>query len=943
MAAGKPEMGSKGSQTQMTYQANPAILGAGTQALGMAQSAANRPFNLPAAPVAGFSNDQNQAFDQTRQAQGMALPYFDAATNYAIQSGTPITGEDVARNYNPYAQSVFGNLTEEFGRQSRDVTGKLRNAAGGVGADRIAIGQSELARNQGLAYGQTASNLYTQAQQMVQADKARQAQTGFALAQFGPAAQNSFQQGTNQLYGMGSQQQGLAQAQQMADYNLRLQQEGYNFQVPQWLAGITGGLSGAFGGTQTKTTAPPPLINQILGAGAGAYGFGQGQGWWGGSATGGDAGGYYGGSPETNPNLTPMSARGGRINGYADGGAPGMGQEPDVIPGSRSVVPYMPMLKPTSGQRPWMESGKQDSGFGTAVKTAGDIAKMAMMFARNGGAVPQSQGGGVSPYSMGQSYAEGGDVMEEPIEMDQFPGQLDLKARFPGAQERWRQGVDTDAGTGQTGTDFPIGMTAPEAAVPPGAMSFAPPSQEAPRGDWLAPRGPQAPQGGAPYQPPPAPYDVDSRNSAPRNFNRGAGFPYLAMGAAMAGSYGSPFNALAQGFGAYGEATSKQREAERHEHDVNLKAEALTKDWQKHLDEFSKMKPYQQAEIDLKKQLQARQLKQLELEGLKPFKIGEDPDTGVDIYGVRSLKNGEIVPIDPRTGRPREDVSAETKPEPAPRPEEPAPLGVPELATNLNPSKSQVQQRVKGPFATQEASNIKNIDQQMNKTRDAIDAQRDSLTRLKIAYSTVMKDNDKDGFFTKWLTMPGAADPEARVSAARKANAVATAAGKPPPFNPEKIAAIEEAIKIQYTMGTTFASTISPRDSQQMQLGAIAAQPGFTQSPQGMQRLIGIYDGLSHHGEAKHNFWGRWRETNPRTAIGWEEDFRSKNPVEKYTVRSLLENAPDQKALAKLPDAIKILREHKDNPEVVKSFDRTFNGTSSYFLTGRIDPYAGLK
>lgn len=924
-------MGSKGSQTQtQSYQANPAITGAGTQALNMAQTAANRPFNLPAAPVAGFSNDQSQAFDQTRQAQGMAQPYFNAATNYAMQSANPITGEDVARNYNPFAQNVFSNLQNEFGRQSRDVTGKLRQAAGGVGADRIAVGQSELARNQGLAYGQTAAGLYGQAQQMSQADKARQAQAGFAMAQFGPAAQNAYMQGTNQLYGMGAQQQGLSQAQQMAEYNRKLQEEGYNFQVPQWLAGITGGLSGAFGGTQTKTTAPPPLINQLLGAGTGLAGFGNSQGWWGNN---GNVAADPNVNADTNPSL--IGRDGGRVNGYAIGGD--VQQEPQVIPGSKSIVPYLPM-QPSAGPKPWIEdSAKKSNGFSDAVSAAGNIAKIAMMFARGGGRVA-SQGGAVSPYDMHQGFAGGGDVELPPIEMDQFPGQPDVAAQFPGGQERWRQGVDADMAAGQTGSDLPPQFTSMDSALPPGTMAYDAP----PRSGARMPL-PQA-QGQSSYQPYQLPYDVDSRNSVARNANRGTGMPLMAMGAAMAGSYGSPFNALAQGFGAYGEATGKQREAERHEHDTNIKADALMKDWQNHLDEFTKMKPYQQAEIDLKKQLQARQLKQLELEGLKPFKIGEDPDTGLDIYGVRSAKDGKIVPIDPKTGQPREAVSAEMKPEPVPRPEEPAPLGVPELATNLNPSKSNATQRLKGPFATQEASNIKNIDQQMNKTRDAIDAQKDSLARLKIAYSTIMKDNDGDGFFKRWLFMPGAGPtPESRAARARELNAINKAAKKPPMFDEAKIAAIEEANKIQYTMGTTFASTISPRDSQQMQLGAIAAQPGFTQSPQGMQRLIGIYDGLSNHGEAKHNFWGRWRETNPRTAVGWEEDFRTKNPVEKYTVRALLENAPDQKSLAKLPDAIKVLRDNKNDPEAIKAFDRRYNGTSSYFLNGRLDPYAGMK
>lgn len=978
--------GGKGGQTQtQSYVGNPVVTGAGTQAMDMARMAANRPFNLPSAPVAGFSNDQQQAFQQTRDAQGMALPYFNTAANYAIQSGSAITPEMVAAQYNPYAQNVFMNMQEDFTRQQRDIYGKLRQAAGGVGADRIAVGQSELARQQGLAMGKTASELYHNAQLMAQQERARQGQAGFALAQFGQGAQNSAFQGNNQLYGMGSQQQGLNQAQQMSGYNQALQREGYNFQVPQWLAGIAGGLSGAFGGTTTKTADPPPFLNQLLGAGMGAYGFGADQGWWGNNGGGGWGGdGYYGGSPETNPYLQPFASGGGV----------------DVIPGGAGVVPNLPVQ--SAAPRPWIEdkkAGGSEGGLGDAMKTAGDIAKIAMMFARRGGRI--STGGGIHHSNMYQGYDRGGsvdpaDVISDPAPFDEpgmaeeareaaarrlarpsfsgqygwpllheefappppvplqkdqsrmaagnprwpapqtqdviptpdddIVGQPEVAAQFPGGQEAWRRGVDEDMAEAPP-------MVAP--ASTPGAMaSLAPsaaPAGPEPERDWLAPR--------SPYQPQQLPYDVDSRRSGARAFGRGLGFPLIMMGAGMANSYGSLFGAFAQGAGEYAKARKSQREEERHEHDVNLKADALMKDWKKH----ETMTPYQAEQLKLQRETQKASL-------MRPYKIGTDPNTLADIMAVAdpndpSGRRYRVIQSDGRLG-PLVDPGDTTAPPKAAPAEatlaEPPPMGVKEFATNLIPAKSETPGAVRGPFATAEANTIKATDQRISKARDMLDVQRDQLTRLKMAYSTVMKD-DKDGFFTRWLTLPGAADPAARVAAARKTNAVAMAAKKPPPFNPEKIAAIEEALKIQTTMGFSFASTISPREAIQGQLKAMEAQPGFTQSPQGMLRLIGLYDGLMNHGDAKAKFWSNWRKTNPRVAAGWEEDFHAKNPIERFTVRALVENTPYQKALQSLPQAIEVLRANKDKPAEIAKFDKLYNNTSSFFLNGRIDPFSGLK
>ena len=190
-------MGSKGSNAKQTsntnqtqqYQADPRIRNSAYQALDMASGAANRPFEMPVAPVAGFNPFQQQSFEGVQNIQGMWQPYVDAARSYYSQSAAPVTGEDVAQYYNPMAKSVFDNLAESQGKQWGQTTRGLTGAAGGVGASRIAVGQAELARQQNLATGQIASGLYDRALGAAQQQKQMAANAGAGMLNVGAGGQ----------------------------------------------------------------------------------------------------------------------------------------------------------------------------------------------------------------------------------------------------------------------------------------------------------------------------------------------------------------------------------------------------------------------------------------------------------------------------------------------------------------------------------------------------------------------------------------------------------------------------------------------------------------------------------------------------------------------------------------------------------------------------------
>jgi hypothetical protein len=452
-------MGSKGSNTTTTNQNQSqtqsyAPTGAGyiTSALDRATSAAAQPFNIPQAPVAGFSGDQQQAFQQFRDAQGMAQPYFNQAAGYYSPQG--------AQDFlNPYSASVMANLKDVFGQQTSQNTGKLTQAAGGIGADRIAVGQAELAKQQGLVAGQTLSGMYDNA--------VRQAQSaGQGQMALGQASQNAALSGANALYGAGTQQQQLQQQQLNSPYQQQLAQAAFPYQQAQFLSGITGSLAPSLGGTtsgtstgtSTKTTPAPSLWSQILGGvtgGVGALGtsgaFGD-SGWLTGSGKGSDANspGWASGQLQNNassPYYGPGFAEGGNVvpmnedlvakalaairqatrpqnsapgevvrlpSRKAEGGATQSpyelgGIQDDPIDISRqSIVPDVQLAQaqphiPQLNFSPMPQDSGGGSGSGGKGGGIGDIAKMAMMFINRGGRVN-------SPYS----FADGGGVDDDP-------------------------------------------------------------------------------------------------------------------------------------------------------------------------------------------------------------------------------------------------------------------------------------------------------------------------------------------------------------------------------------------------------------------------------------------------------------------------------------------------------------------------------------------------
>lgn len=561
------------NQTQ-TYAPNAQAAGYIGNALGRASDTANSPFNIPQAPIAGFSQDQQGAFQQFRDAQGAAQPYYNQAANIYGQTAQ---GPDISQFFNPYAGAVGASMQDLFGQQRSQNTGDLVKAAGGVGADRIGVGQSELAKQQDLAYGQTMAGLYAPALQagLQQQGMAQNAASG--LVNVGNASQGSALQGANALLGTGGLQQQLSQAQMNSPYQQQLAQAAFPYQQAQFLAGITGSLAPGLGGTTTgqgtsTTQAPPPSIwSQLLGAGTAGLGayktFGGSNGK--GSNTGTGDGSWYGPSSVGG---APLSARGGRVDPYAEGGG-----IPNADPIDISKLPMVPnvQLAPMQPHIPQLNLAppQQPQQQGSGGPSIGDIAKIAMMFASEGGRVghpyePMADGGAPDAYRM----------PDQPDGVDPI--------------ESWRGGVDADMGRGATATDG-----APTAG---GALAFAgadaPPSEAAGAINAYAPAaraGPRpaagaadATQGVSPYSRPAAanPDAIPTRDSG------ASSSPWAALMAAGLGMMGgtSPYAGVNIGQGGMQgvKMLEAQRAASQRDETTDMAARRLAQEAQHHGDSF---------------------------------------------------------------------------------------------------------------------------------------------------------------------------------------------------------------------------------------------------------------------------------------------------------------------------------------------------------------------
>ncbi|MGJ4889002.1 hypothetical protein ACQR1Y_12450 [Bradyrhizobium sp. HKCCYLRH3099] len=628
--------GNKGqSQTSQasTYQPNPVAMGYITDALGRAQQTANLGFNVPQAPVAGFSGLQNQGFNAVQGAQGIANPYYQQASNLYQQAATP----DVSQFFNPYAGAVTDQLKNIFGQQQAQTTGQLTQAAGGVGADRIAVGQANLANQQGLAAGQTLAGIYGQSLQAAQQQQQLLQGLGTNTAQLGTTAQNTALQGANSLLGAGNIQQQQSQAELNAPYQYQLAQSQFPYQQAQWYGNLVGALAPGLGGTTTgqgtATPAQPSVWSQVLGAGvAGAGALGQsgafGSNGW---LTGNNSyGGLSAGNAFNNSNMNsayygPLNSRGGVVK--ASGGA--VDDEPidithdKLVPDSQvtPIKPVVPQLQQQSGG-----GGGGGGGLGDII---GAAAKIIPFFLSTGGAVnPFARGGEVSDEErqLGMDYLR--QAFTDPTRQqgmsqlrDAMQNKYGVNPNDPihepdeASVQAWRNGTPLPS---------PVDDTTASASAAPVLASGA----SMPSGTAAAGAGDAAAQPAAAAPASREPGFIDS--------------PWAALTAAGLGILGgtSPFAGVNIGQGGMKglQMLQQQRENAQKDETTAQAAKRLELEAQHYNDQYTRMTPYQQQSLDLQRQkAEAAATKEKPLPSSLQKDLGEKATTSNQL---RALETG---------------------------------------------------------------------------------------------------------------------------------------------------------------------------------------------------------------------------------------------------------------------------------------------------------------
>jgi hypothetical protein len=249
-----------------------------------AEEVASKPFQKYGTEASDFvaqiNQQQQTGINNVNAAAGSYQPYIDAATGATVAGMDEANAAelDINKYMSPYVQNVADTTGAMLSQENaRAQSGNLGTAisSGAFGGDRAGIAAANLSQQQNLAYGKTMADIYNQgytqavgtAQQQQgvnlgaeQANLARLTAGGAQLAGLGTTAQQAGLAGAEAQINAGTLQQQTEQAGKTALVNQFMQEQGYPFQVAQFLANIATG-TGALSGSTTATTQPAPFFS----------------------------------------------------------------------------------------------------------------------------------------------------------------------------------------------------------------------------------------------------------------------------------------------------------------------------------------------------------------------------------------------------------------------------------------------------------------------------------------------------------------------------------------------------------------------------------------------------------------------------------------------------------------------------------------------------------
>jgi hypothetical protein len=272
MGGGGKGTSSQQSTTQSSFQPPPWLLEAGQQAVQSGEALQQQPFSIPVQPTAGLSPQQTQAFQEVQNMQGETQAPMEAGMALNAAGASP----NIGQYFGAESQGVLGEIQNLDAQQMAAATGSAAAQAGGLGADRIAVAQSELANQQNLAAGSTLSGIMGQAVGQAQTGAGLEQSAGSNIANIGNLEQTAGLQGAQAELAAGSLQQSQQQNVLNSQYQNTLQQIGWPYQTTAYLGELASGMAPTMGGVgtstgySTMTSSPLTQMGQIAGLGKGA-------------------------------------------------------------------------------------------------------------------------------------------------------------------------------------------------------------------------------------------------------------------------------------------------------------------------------------------------------------------------------------------------------------------------------------------------------------------------------------------------------------------------------------------------------------------------------------------------------------------------------------------------------------------------------------------------
>ena len=237
-------------------------LGLMDQAVNLAKTGQAGSYNptLPTQQVAGFSGQQQDAFNLASQGVGAYQPYMQNAAFLANRSVDPNAYKDFL---NPYQSYVTQGIEDQFAKAQNDANMQA-SKAGAFGGARQGIQSAELASQQAQAVGSSLAQGYGQAQQTANQVYGQGAQQQAALGQ---QAQQMNMGDISTLMQTGGAQQQLKQQEYDADYRQKIQQMYEPYQRMGFVSDIFQGAPTSASSLAMATTPQANPLAQAVGAG----------------------------------------------------------------------------------------------------------------------------------------------------------------------------------------------------------------------------------------------------------------------------------------------------------------------------------------------------------------------------------------------------------------------------------------------------------------------------------------------------------------------------------------------------------------------------------------------------------------------------------------------------------------------------------------------------